>query len=126
VMSEYLREGLYDSHIDQVRAIYRAKRDVAEASLHTHGDPWVRWRTPEGGFFLWVELDGSIDAERALDRARQAGAIVRMGSGFFGDPEGGKQRFRLAFSELPIEEIDRGITVLGQAIAGSIRESSKP
>ena len=124
VLSEYLREGLYDSHLDEVRTLYRTKRDAAESALRAYCAPWVRWRSPEGGFFLWIEVDPSIDADAALDRARRAGAIVRMGSGFFGDREQGRQRFRLAFSELPIAEIDRGIAVIGRAMAESARVQS--
>jgi 2-aminoadipate transaminase len=121
VMSEYLREGLYDSHLEKVRDVYRQKRAVAEAALHARCDPWVKWRTPEGGFFLWVELDSAIDGELVMAKALANGVMCRPGEVFFGDPEQGKQRFRLAFSTVPIAEIDRGISVLGAAMAESVR-----
>jgi 2-aminoadipate transaminase len=121
VLCEYLREGLYDPHLARVRERYRQKRAVAEAALHAHCDPWVQWRTPEGGFFLWVELDSAIDGELVMEKALANGVMCRPGEVFYGDADQGKQRFRLAFSEVPIEEIDRGISVLGMAIAASAR-----
>jgi 2-aminoadipate transaminase len=121
VMSEYLNASLFDAHVVDVIQLYRAKRSAAEDALHRRCDSWVRWRTPEGGFFLWVELDPSIDTELFLRNALNGGVLVRPGERFFGQPEDGKARFRLAFSQLPIAEIDPGITVLGKAIAESAR-----
>jgi 2-aminoadipate transaminase len=121
MLSEYLGEGLLDPHHEMVNALYRSKRDVAEAALREHCSPWVRWRTPEGGFFLWVELDPSIDGQLVMEKAYSAGVQCRPGERFFGDKEHGKQFFRLAFSLVPAEDIERGIAVLGDVIGASKR-----
>src|SRR5690606_34464854 len=57
MLAAYLEEDLLDPHINEVNKLYRAKRDAAESALRRHCGDRVRWRTPEGGFFLWVELD---------------------------------------------------------------------
>jgi 2-aminoadipate transaminase len=121
VMSEYLSASRFDAHVAGVNGLYRAKLAAAEDALQRCGTPWVSWVTPEGGFFLWVELDSSIDTDLFHRKALDAGALVRPGERFFGQSDDGRARFRLAFSQLPISAIDSGITMLGKAIADSVR-----
>jgi DNA-binding transcriptional MocR family regulator len=49
--------------------------------------------------------------------------MCRPGERFFGDTDtdAHRQWFRLAFPMVPKEELERGITVLGKAIADSAR-----
>lgn len=120
IAERFLREGSLDRHIESVVALYRAKRDAAERALHEHCDPWVRWRTPRGGFFLWVELDERIDVASVMAHALEEGVLCRTGERFFDDARG-HQYFRLAFPSVPIPEIERGMAVLGRAIRASVR-----
>jgi 2-aminoadipate transaminase len=118
VMDRYLREGLLDPHIAEVTTLYRRKRDVAAAALREHCGDRVRFGVPEGGMFLWVELDAAVDPAGVIARAADAGVSVRAGERFFGDG-GGRRHFRLAYSYVPEAELERGIAALGAAIAGS-------
>ncbi len=51
-----------DSHVEAVRAVYRANFAAAEAIL---GDRWGRF-TPPGGFFLWLNVGDGEAATRFL------------------------------------------------------------
>lgn len=115
IAERFVREGSLDRHIESVVALYRAKRDAAERALHERCDPWVRWRTPDGGFFLWVELADGIDVRRVMAHALEEGVLCRTGERFFDDARGNRF-FRLAFPAVPIPEIERGMAVLGRAI----------
>ncbi len=53
---------LDDDHVEQNRALYRAKFDLAERSL---GNRFGFFR-PEGAFFLWLEVGDGEKAARAL------------------------------------------------------------
>jgi 2-aminoadipate transaminase len=121
VMSEFLREGLFDAHLQSIRSFYRTKLTMTEAALHAHCDPWVSWVTPEGGFFLWVELDPRIDGKLVMRNALARGVLVRAGERFFGDPNHGRQQFRVSFGKLPIGGIQSGISRLGEAMTESRR-----
>ena len=88
-MTHYLTEGLLDPHVAVLNERYRAKRETAERALHEHCDPWVRWRTPEGGFFLWIGIDDAIDAAQVMQRALAHGVLCRAGERFYGDHESG-------------------------------------
>ncbi|MEO8696301.1 MAG: PLP-dependent aminotransferase family protein [Acidimicrobiales bacterium] len=120
-MTHYLVEGLLEPHVAEMNACYRAKRDFAEHALHEYCDPWVRWRTPEGGFFLWVGIDDAIDAAQVMQRALADGVLCRPGERFFGDSDSGRQYLRLAFPSMPFAGLDEGIAILGRAIQPSRR-----
>jgi 2-aminoadipate transaminase len=121
IMARYLEEGLYDPHIASVNRLYRDKRDATEAGLRDSCSPWVTWRTPAGGFFVWVELGEEVDGAAVMQKALADGVVCRPGERFFGDEESGRQMFRIAFSQVPESEIERGIGVLGKAIVASVR-----
>jgi 2-aminoadipate transaminase len=116
VLARYLAEGLLDPHITAVVDLYRAKRDAAEAALAHHCGDRVRWRTPEGGFFLWVELAPDVDPAAVMARCLAQGLSCRAGERFFGDGDRGRNFFRLAFPSVPLPEIDAGIAVVGAAV----------
>jgi 2-aminoadipate transaminase len=121
VLARYVNDGLLDPHIADVNHLYRAKRDAAETALREHCGDFVRWRTPEGGFFLWVELDERVDPSSVMQRALEHGVSCRAGERFFGDANRGRNFFRVAFPSVPLDEIDPGIAVVGEAIRASLR-----
>src|SRR4051794_21779350 len=124
VLAEYLREGLYDPHLEKVKALYHTKRDIAMSALDAHCSPHVTFSKPDGGFFLWVELADNIDGTQVMMKGIADGVVCRPGERFFGETDQGKQFFRLAFTQVPTDEIERGIAVLGKAIAASTKEQS--
>jgi 2-aminoadipate transaminase len=115
IMADYLAEGRLDPHLEQVNRVYRAKRDAAVAALRRHCGERVRFRVPQGGFYLWLEIAEGIDAERARDLAARGGVFCRPGEMFTGDASG-RRFLRMSFSQVGIDEIERGVAVLGEAL----------
>ena len=123
VMERYLAEGLYEPHLARVNDLYRQKRDVAAAALKDTCGQWVDFEIPEGGFFLWEQLSDEVDGASVMTKAVANGVVCRPGERFFGESEATQhqQWFRMAFSMVPITELERGIAALGKAIADSVR-----
>jgi 2-aminoadipate transaminase len=123
VVARFMEEGKLDPHVAMVNALYREKRDIAVRALRDQCGPWVDFDVPEGGFFLWIELSPDVDGEQVMQKAFAEGVMCRPGERFFGDTDADahKQWFRLSFVMVPKDEIERGITALGKAIADSAR-----
>jgi 2-aminoadipate transaminase len=117
LMAAYLEEGLLDPHIQGVVSLYRDKRDAAVTALKKYCGDSVRFRTPEGGIYLWLKLYDSIDGAAVKEAARLRGVACRPGERFFGDRASGAQHLRLSFIMVPLEIIPAGVAVLGDAIA---------
>ena len=63
-----LAGGVIDRIAPGLRSHYQAKRTVMERALETHLGGKVKWTSPRGGFFIWIEVPGADDRE-LFDRA---------------------------------------------------------
>jgi 2-aminoadipate transaminase len=119
-LDRFIAVGHLDEHLAMLRDRYRVKRDLAVAALREHCEPWVRFRPPTGGFFLWLELSPDVDWARVRDDLAARGVAVRPGDGMVADDD--PRRFvRLACIQVPEDDIEPGIAVLGAALAAARR-----
>jgi DNA-binding transcriptional MocR family regulator len=120
VASEVARAGAYDAHVEQLREVYRLRRDALAEALSRHLPDGCRVRVPGGGFFLWVTLPeeadgGGGDARALLPLAEEAGTSFVPGGVFFVDG-GGWWSLRLAFSMYGPDDLEEGARRLGEAV----------
>jgi 2-aminoadipate transaminase len=79
----------------------------------------LTWPDPQGGFFLWVTLPASIDADALLTRALTERLSYVAGSAFYvQDPV--PNVLRLCFSAPSTEQIDEGVKRFARALKGEI------
>jgi 2-aminoadipate transaminase len=116
----YVADGKLDVHIESLRAAYRRKRDIALAALREHCAPWVRFQVPQGGIYFWLEMSDAVDWDTVRDRVAQEGVACRPGERFTGD-DSGRRFLRMAYLQVPEQEITRGVAALGRALAASSR-----
>lgn len=109
-----LAGGVIDRIAPGLRAHYQAKRTVMERALETHLKGRVKWTSPRGGFFLWIEMPG-IDDRELLERALKEKVSFVLGSAFFVNGQG-HEFARLAFSGSSHEQLEEGIRRLATAI----------
>jgi 2-aminoadipate transaminase len=111
---EFLQRGLFEPNLQRVRSLLGARRD-AMLSAFARELPHVRTSRPEGGYFIWAELDG-VDASELLTRAESAGVTFVKGSDFGGEPDS----LRLAYSFVSPGEIGEGVARLASAIPAAV------
>ena len=107
---EFVDRGLYEPNLERVRTLIGMRRDAMLAALDREL-PAMRITRPDGGYFLWAELDG-VDAGELLSRAEAAGVTFVKGTDFGGDPDS----LRLAYSFVSPGEIADGVARLAAAI----------
>lgn len=115
VAAEFWKDNLW-SHIKVVTESYRRKRDTMIAALQEYCKDLSRWNAPDGGIFLWVNLDKEVDDTKLNDYANQEGVAYRPGMAFASEPSKGKGVLRLAYSFQDHETITEGIRRLGSAM----------
>lgn len=109
-----LAGGVIDRIAPGLRAHYQAKRTVMENALQAHLAGRVKWISPRGGFFLWIEMPGADDRQ-VFERALEQKVSFVLGSAFFVNGEG-HEFARLAFSGITHEQIDEAIRRLAAAL----------
>jgi DNA-binding transcriptional MocR family regulator len=111
---EFVTRGLFEPNLERVRGLIGKRRDAMLAALD-RDLPNVRTTRPEGGYFLWLELDGA-DAGELLPRAEAAGVTFVKGTDFGGEPD----TLRLAYSFVSVDEIADGVGKLAAALPAAV------
>jgi DNA-binding transcriptional MocR family regulator len=109
-LCEFLRRGLFESNLERVCDLLRERRDAMLESLERHLGGVARWTRPQGGYFVWLELPGEIDAAELVPRAEAEGVTFVPGADFGGEPN----TLRLAFSYVAVDEVAEGVARLAK------------
>jgi DNA-binding transcriptional MocR family regulator len=118
IVHELHVRGGFEPNLERVRALLRARRDAMLGALDRElGGHGVRWSRPQGGYFLWLELDDGADTAPLLARAAEAGVTFVKGADFFPGGAGGRAAARLAFSYETPERIEEGVRILAGLVA---------
>ena len=78
IVAEFCFSGAIDKSIATVKKALRERRDATCAALDRHL-PDARYVTPEGGYFLWVDLPDGTDVAELASAVRGARRGVRAG-----------------------------------------------
>jgi 2-aminoadipate transaminase len=115
IAKEAIERGVVEETIEKAKRIYRVKRDAMVEALSEHlvKDSW--WIKPVGGLFLMVWLPRAIDTKAMLPKAVEAGVVYVPGAPFFVD-ESGTNTMRLNFSYPSVNDIRKGIEILGTLV----------
>jgi 2-aminoadipate transaminase len=112
-LHEFLRRGLLEPNLQRVCELLRGRRDAMLEALERGFAGRARWSRPEGGYFLWLELPGDVDASELVVRAADSGVTFVPGPDFGGEAN----TLRLAFSYVSAAEIVEGIGRLAKLVA---------
>jgi 2-aminoadipate transaminase len=107
---EFVSRGRFEPNLERVKGLLGARRDAMLEALDREL-PALRATRPDGGYFLWLELDG-VDAAGLLARAEDAGVTFVKGTDFGGEPD----TARLAYSFVSTDEIADGVARLAAAL----------
>ena len=112
---EYCRLGYLDAFLPKIIDHYRKKRDAMEEAFKTYlPKDQVKYQTPKGGFFYWLETP-NIPARDLFDKAIEKKVAFVLGEPFYPNG-GGKHNFRMCFTFASPEDTKEGIKRLGEAI----------
>lgn len=110
----------FDSHLETLRASYRARRDRMLAALDQHMPEGIDWTRPEGGMFVWLTLPKGWDAARLLQQALRREQVAFVPGGAFFADGSGVNSLRLNFSSPTQDQIDEGIVRLGRVLSHAL------
>ncbi len=121
---EYCRHHDIDEHIERLRAAYGERRNAMLAALKNSMSEVAEWTEPQGGMFLWVTLDPSIDTTELLSEGLEQRVAYVPGSAFHIDGSG-RNCMRLNFTNSTGDQIQEGIARLGGLIKTRVHEARR-
>ncbi len=126
LLERAMTSGAFTSHIERLRQAYAVKRDAMLAALEEHlGDFEPRhtsWTRPRGGLYVWLTLPPHIDTGRhspLFTRSLELGVLFVPGEYCYPPDETrqpSRHTIRLSFGVPSVEQIERGIARLAEAL----------
>ena len=114
-IATYMDDYDFEANVEKLIQLYRVRRDVMIEMLEKNLPQSVTFTHPQGGLFLWVQLPEDIDASELLQDCLKKKVAFIPGESFFPNG-GGKNTFRLNYSNMDEMNIREGIKRLIQAI----------
>jgi 2-aminoadipate transaminase len=115
-VAAYFREHDWRGYLDELRDLYRSRRDAMLEALEEHFGDGAVWTTPQGGLFLWVTLPAHIDTTALLAQCDDVAFVP--GRAAYMDGRRGASSMRLNFAGLPEDEVREGIRRIGGGMGG--------
>jgi 2-aminoadipate transaminase len=113
IVHEFCVSGAIDRSIETVKRALEERVTRLTAALERE-IPEARYVAPDGGYFMWVELPEGTSVAELFEAAAARGVQFVKGTDFL--LEGGENTLRLAYSGVTADEIDEGISRLGEAL----------
>jgi 2-aminoadipate transaminase len=120
-VAAYFKERDWREYLNQLRDLYRSRRDVMLAALEQHFGDQAHWTKPQGGLFIWLTLPDYIDTTDLLARARESEGVAFVpGRAAYLDGRSGASSMRLNFAGIPAEDIREGVRRISKVVAEQV------
>ncbi|MNN42167.1 putative HTH-type transcriptional regulator YdcR [compost metagenome] len=81
-IADYLLHGGYDTHLRRLRRLLAQRQSMMRQAIAHHFPPTVKVSQPDGGYFLWLELDPALSSMELYQRALALGVSIAPGRMF--------------------------------------------
>ncbi len=124
LVEKYLLANSLESHISNICARNRIKRDIMYDELLKYAPEGMTFFKPRGGIYIWCRLPEYVSAMKLLDKTLKRKVSFMPGLTFFLSEEG-EHYIRLNFSYPKEEQIKEGIKVICEEIALLSKEGER-
>lgn len=114
LVAAFLEGGHLRDHLTTQQAAYRERKLTMQAALEDRFGALARWTDPEGGFFLWVTFQESVDTEALFEQALADGVAFIPGNAF-SPSKFFPNALRLCFASSTPDRIREGVARLRTA-----------
>lgn len=115
ICAEFFNKGHYRHHLETLCSIYKSRRDTMQVAIDQYFPTGTKRTSPDGGYYIWVELPSGLDGRQLLPMVNKAINITYgSGSDFFVEENNdGNQYLRLSFAGVEEAVIEESMKKLG-------------
>lgn len=113
---QFMSKGYLDKYLLFLRSEYQERKNLMQRSLEKYMPAPIHWNEPKGGFYIWIKLPSYMKSSQLFKTSLEKGVVFVTGRTF--DPDNNKDdRLRLSFSNMPKNEIEKGVRILSRIIS---------
>ncbi|GGP15861.1 aminotransferase-like domain-containing protein [Oceanobacillus neutriphilus] len=113
--AKYLKHYDMEKHLNRIKAVYKERCTAMLSCIEQFFPKNIKYSTPEGGLFIWVELPESVDSEKLLVECLESNVAFVSGASFFPNSRK-KNTLRLNYSNMPVDRINEGMKRIGEVL----------
>ncbi len=119
--SEFMKKYNIDKYIEKSKELYGRKCKFMLQCMDKYFPKTVTYTRPQGGLFIWCTAPEGTDTGEILKKSIERKVAFVTGSSFSTDIEKPSNQFRLNYSTMPDEKIEKGIKTLGELLTEMIK-----
>ena len=112
----FLSLGHYDAQIRKMSKVLNRRRGMIERAIDEH-NLTIAGQGSFGGSSLWMRAPDNVDTEDLALVLQDEGVLIEPGRPFFSGENPARNFFRLAYSSIPSERINKGIEIIAAQIS---------
>ncbi len=116
IVARYLEQYDIDASIEKSREIYKHRCGLMLSCMDRYFPDKVTYTRPDGGIFIWVTMPKGTDSGALMLEAVERKVAFVPGSAFMTDVDAPSHCFRLNYSTMSDEKIEKGIKILGDLL----------
>jgi len=113
VVNKWIKSGLYEEYLNQVRLELKTRRDKTIRILNTYFSDLALWRIPKGGFYIWLKITPSISIRKLFELALQEGILLNPGNVY---DKNEQQHLRLSYAYASLADLEKGLKRISELI----------
>lgn len=114
----FLSHGYYDSQIKRMARTYESRRATLLNAIEKYG-LIIDGPAPSGGSSVWMKAPDKVNTTDLAERLRNRSVLIEPGSPFFPSKRPSATHYRLAYSSIGQEHIDKGVSLIAEEISQS-------
>lgn len=111
IVEYWLRSGLYEEHIEQLKRELKSRATLMEDLLKTHLQDVAAWNSPQGGFYIWLQFNKPIVTTELFMKLLKKKVLINPGYIYWPHDA---YHIRLSFAYCSEDELRQGIQILAE------------
>ena len=115
VADAYMDNYDLDAHVEEIKALYRKRRDLIVKTMEEEFPAGVEFTRPQGGLFLWVTLPEGVSAKTVFHKCIEMKVAAVIGDAFYPNDKTDRS-LRVNYSNMTEDRIVEGVKRMTKAI----------
>ena len=115
VADAYIENYDLDKHVEEIKALYKKRRDLILKTMEEECPEGVEWTHPEGGLFLWVTVPEGVSAKEVFHKCIEMKVAAVIGDAFYPNDKTDRS-MRVNYSNMTEDRIVEGVKRMAKAI----------